>query len=248
MKVVKYKKLSNGRYKVQFDNGRDMELYEDVILKYELLLNKQIDSSKLFEMSQYNQEWDVYYVALKTLRARYKSTKELREWLFSKNYPQELVDIAICKLRNQGYVDDRNFAKSYIHSQIATTMKGPNKIRKELSSKGVEDAIIISEIEVFDQKTQEEKIRKLIAKQLQINRSRGGEVLKKKIASDLVSLGYDIFLVQQLLLEYDFSIDSSLAKKEYDKLYRRLSRKYTGKELEYKIKEKLYQKGLYYEN
>ena len=76
MKVVKYKKLSNGRYKVQFDDGRDMELYEDVILKYELLLNREIEDSKIFEMSQYNQEWDVYYVSLKSLKARYKSQKE----------------------------------------------------------------------------------------------------------------------------------------------------------------------------
>lgn len=248
MKVVKYKKLSNGRYKVQFDDGRDMELYEDVILKYELLLNREIEDSKIFEMSQYNQEWDVYYVALKSLKARYKSQKELKEWLLSKNYPQEFVDKAIYKLSQQGYVNDRDFTKSYIHSQIATTMKGPNKIQKELSGKGIDTTIITSEIVAFDQKIQEEKIRKLIAKQLQLNRSRGGEVLKRKIASDLVSLGYDLFLIQQLLFEYDFSVDSSLAKKEYDKLYRRLSRKYKGKELEYKIKEKLYQKGLYYEN
>ena len=38
-----------------------------------------------------------------------------------------------------------------------------------------------------------------------------------------------------------------MVKKEYDKLYKKLSRKYSGNELEYKIKEKLYQKGLYYE-
>ena len=34
-----------------------------------------------------------------------------------------------------------------------------------------------------------------------------------------------------------------LAKKEYDKLYKKLSRKYSGQELEFKINQKLYQKG-----
>ena len=46
---------------------------------------------------------------------------------------------------------------------------------------------------------------------------------------------------------YNFNDTSDIAKREYEKLYTRLSRKYSGKELEYKIKEKLYQKGLSYE-
>ena len=37
--------------------------------------------------------------------------------------------------------------------------------------------------------------------------------------------------------------DNDIYKQEYDKLYRKLSKKYEGKLLEYKIKEKLYQKG-----
>ena len=37
--------------------------------------------------------------------------------------------------------------------------------------------------------------------------------------------------------------DSISYQKEYDKLYKKLSRKYEGATLEYKIKEKLYQKG-----
>ena len=60
-------------------------------------------------------------------------------------------------------------------------------------------------------------------------------------------LGYDVDLINKVILDYDFSNDKDMVKKEYDKLYKRLSRKYSGNELEYKIKEKLYQKGLYYE-
>ena len=41
--------------------------------------------------------------------------------------------------------------------------------------------------------------------------------------------------------------DQDIMKKEYDKLYKKLSKKYRGKELEYKIKQKLYQKGFYHE-
>ena len=50
-----------------------------------------------------------------------------------------------------------------------------------------------------------------------------------------------------LFHDRSFNDTSDIAKREYEKLYKRLSRKYSGKELEYKIKEKLYQKGLSYE-
>ena len=48
-------------------------------------------------------------------------------------------------------------------------------------------------------------------------------------------------------MDTDFPSDDDIAKKEYDKLYKKLSRKYSGSELELKIKQKLFQKGLRYE-
>ena len=64
----------------------------------------------------------------------------------------------------------------------------------------------------------------------------------------MVNLGYDTLTISKVVNDFDFSNDKDIAKKEYEKLYKKLSRKYEGKELEYKIKEKLYQKGLYYED
>ena len=45
-----------------------------------------------------------------------------------------------------------------------------------------------------------------------------------------------------------FDDDSFIAKKEYDKLYKKYSKKYSDKELDYVIRQKLYQKGFKYEN
>ena len=247
MKVLKYKKQSSGKYKVFFDNDTDLLLYEDVILKYELLLKKEVTSKELDEMLNFNLECDVYYVSLKSLNSRFKSVKELKDSLIKKEYPPEFVDKAITKLLNQGYLNDRSFSKSYINSQIITTSKGPNKIFSELKKKGVNEDIISKEISVFDEDMQIEKIRKIVNKLLKTNKSRGGVVLKNKIFNDLITFGYSTTVINRVLNSYTFDPDKSIAKKEYDKLYKRLSRKYSGKELEYKIKEKLFQKGLYYE-
>ena len=70
----------------------------------------------------------------------------------------------------------------------------------------------------------------------------------EKITHDIQMAGYDVSLINSVLSTMEFGDTKDIAKKEYDKLYRRLSRKYSGRELDYKIKEKLYQKGLYYED
>lgn len=247
MKIVKYKKGARGIYKVELDDGKSLALYEDVILKYNLLLKKEILEKDLDEIYNYNLECDVYYVALNNIKARFKSIYDLEEVLKKKEYPEELIEKAIIKLINQGYLNDRCFAKSYINNQMITTNKGPYKIERELLEKKIDINIIKEEIVVFDNESQSIKINKIINRCIKTNRSRGGVVLKQKIFNDLKLLGYDTSLINKIIMTYSFENDEFIAKKEYDKLFKRLSRKYSGSELKNKIKEKLFQKGLQYE-
>lgn len=248
LKILKYKKISGNRYQIDFDNGKQLLLYEEIILKYELLLKKEVTEAMYLEMNLGNQEWDVYYVGLRMLRSRFKSAKELKEALLKKEYPLELIEKAVERLLEQKYLDDRSFTRGYINNQMITTSKGPNKLHKELLLKGVSLEYIQEEIGCFDEMIEQERLVKLIDKAIRSNHSRGGRVLKNKIVQDMIQLGYTPSLVSTVIEEYQFDNDSTIAKKEYEKLYRRLSRKYKDKELELKIKEKLYQKGLYYED
>ena len=77
MKILKYKKGNRGKYHVYLDDGRCLILYEDVILKYNLLLSKNIDESDLEEINNINFEYDVYYVALNSIKSRFRSVYEL---------------------------------------------------------------------------------------------------------------------------------------------------------------------------
>lgn len=248
MKIIKYRKGAKGLYKVELDDSRVLSLYEEVILKFELLLKKEIDSKDIPSIEKFNQECEVYYVALNSIKSRFKSEYDIREMLRKKEYPIDMIDIAIDKLLKQGYINDRSFTKSFINNQIITTTKGPNKIKKELLDHRVDEDIIDEEMVVFDEENQLDKISKISNRLFKSNHTRGGMVLRKKIYNDLIMMGYDTYLINKVLDELDFSNDKDIVKKEYEKLYKKLSRKYSDKELEYKIKEKLYQKGLYYED
>ena len=247
MKIERYKKGSGGKYRILLDNGEVLILYEDVILKFNLLLKKDISDKDLIEINKYNQECEVYYVALDSVNRRFKSVYELEEVLRRKQYSKEFIALAVEKLLKQGYLDDRLFSKSYINSQILTTNKGPLKIKRELLDKKVLLEIIDEELLNYSEDEQLVKIEKLTTKMLKTNRNRGGIVLKQKIINDLKNLGYENDLITKIVSQQNFSNNDDIRKKEYEKLRKRLSRKYSGVELERKIKEKLYQKGLYYE-
>ena len=245
LRITKYKKSTNGKYKVYLEDGRELSLYEETILKFELLLKKEV--TDIPKINEYNLEWDVYYVALKSIKSRFKSVHDTREFLVKKEYPIELIDKAIERLVKQGYLNDDSFTKGFINSQIVTTSNGPYKIRRELSDKGISSKIIDDNIDVFDDRLQIERINKLASKMLRSNRTRGGSVLRKKITTDLVNLGYDAELIYKVLTNFSFNDTKEIAEREYNKLYKKYSKKYEGEELNYRIKQAMYQKGLIYE-
>lgn len=247
-KIVKYKKGSKGKYKVVLEDGRELSFYEEVILKYQLLIKKEIDDETLIEADQYNQECDVYYVALHSIENRYKSIYELRLWLRKREYPDDLIEQAITTLKRQGYLNDLSYAKSYVNTQMITTHNGPYKIMRDLQEKKVDPEFIQEAIEVFNEEEQEERVHKLIEKDIRSNHTKGGVVLKQKIYNRLKLLGYDISVLNREIEQFSFGNNQEIAKKEYEKLMRKYSRKYEGEELKRVVNEKMYMKGLKYED
>ena len=57
MKVNKFKKIGKSKYKVFFDNT-ELILYEDVILKYDLLIKSDIDLELIDKIIEENRYYD----------------------------------------------------------------------------------------------------------------------------------------------------------------------------------------------
>ena len=63
---------------------------------------------------------------------------------------------------------------------------------------------------------------------------------------DLTTQGFAVENIKQVLSNVELPQNDNIAKKEYYKLYKKLSKKYSGETLELKIKQKMYQKGFDY--
>lgn len=242
MKINKFSKNKNGMYILTLEDNIKVKIHEDLILKYSLLLSKEITSSLLEEIQNENKVYEIYEIALKYLKIKLRSSKEIKNYLSKKGYSNNQIDDVIEMFNKQGYLDDSVYATSFIHDRILMSSYGPNKIKNELLQAGIPNEIIEDKISVFTEDIEKERIEKIINKQIKSNHNKGSIVLKQKIRLYLLNLGYNQSLINQQLNGKKL-VAEDIYKKEYDKLYTKLSKKYSGKELEYKLKQKMYQKG-----
>ena len=243
MKIEKFKKRPNGLYTIYLDNFNSYDLYEEIILKYELLITKSIEEDELDKIIKDNKNYESYYDALKTLKRTIKTKEEIRKLLTEKKYSKESIDFTITTLEKQGYIDDKSYSKSYVHNAIITTNKGPRKIEQELIKKGVEPNDYNEAIDEFTNFLEKEKIEKLISKKIKSNHNKSAKVLKQKLQLDLINNGFHQDIIKEVLNSTDIEENNDIVKKEYQKYYNKLSKKYSGKELEYKLKQKMYSLG-----
>jgi len=85
---------------------------------------------------------DVLEAAARYLEARPRSVHEVRRRLTTAGYRPDLVEAAIARLGDLGYLDDDAFARTWVESRDRARPRGEHALRRELRLKGVDDAIV----------------------------------------------------------------------------------------------------------
>lgn len=87
----------------------------------------------------------LYLRVLHYLQYRPRSEKEIRDYLKKKLAHQEedgLIDLIIHKLKQQKFLNDKEFAKMWVRSRTSYKPKGERLVRMELKHKGISEDII----------------------------------------------------------------------------------------------------------
>lgn len=241
MKINKFKKIGSNKYKIYFDN-ESLIVYEDVILKYNLLYKKDIDNDLLIEINKENYKSSIYDVSIKYISVRMRSKKELEEYLKKKKYDQKDIEETIKRLQSQDLLNDEKFAKSYINDKLYLTNYGLTKIKNDLLKLGVEEYIIDAIVNNIDLQVIDDKLSKIIDKELKINSKLPTNKLNNKIINRCINLGYNYEDILNILNDKNIEGNSNI-EYDYKKIYEKYKNKYDEYKLNAVIKSKLYQKG-----
>lgn len=243
MKINKFTKKKNGMYSITFENNTSLLVHEELILKYDLLITKELSLEKEEQIIKENLTYIGYDLAIKYITTKMRSKKEIEEYLHSNEIEEEKIKEILKKLENNGYIDEQIYAECFINDKLLLSIDGPTKIIKELLSKGITRDIIDEKMTKYSEQIEIERIEKISTKMINKNRNKSNYILKNKILDYLSNLGYEKNLILSVIDNLNFKENKDLAKKEYEKVYKKLSKKYSGKELEYKIKQKMYSLG-----
>lgn len=239
MEIKKFKKLKNNIYELELDNGSLVKLYDDVIVKYSLLINKKIDSKLLDEITKYNTSLDAYYLSLKYISKKLRCEKEIEKYLTKLEFNKDVIDKTISKLNKDGYLKHDIYIKSYINDIYNFNNYGPDRIIFNLRELGFN----LNEIEPYlEDKDFRSKAIKIIDKKVKANHKLSNYMLKQHISNYLINLGYSKDVFYDYLDNIKIN-NKDILVKEANNYIKKYSKKYENKELLYFVKDKLYKKG-----
>ena len=167
----------------------------------------------------------------------------MKEYLLKKKYDLQTIDKTIDKLICKGYLNDEYYAKCYISDHVNLSNDGPYKMIKHLEELDITSDIYAQYLSKYNS-TWKERIEKYINKNLKTNK-KSTYFFKSKMLMNLINLGYEKEMINDCLSHISIDNLNELKEIEKNKIRKKLERKYSGDELERKIKEKLYQKGFF---
>ena len=241
MRVEKFIKDKTNKYKVIIDD-EEYKLYDDTIIKYNLLSKKDITKKELDDILSYNDELLSYYESIKYITRKLRSEKEIREYLKKKEIDNNIINKTVKKLYDNNFLNEEIYLKSFINDKLNLSHDGPLKIKKDLIKLGLDVNNIDEYINNISNDIWLDRIDEIVSKKIKGNTKYSSYVLEEKIILYIINLGYYKEDILSILNKYDI-IDKEIYIKEKEKAYKELSKKYSGYDLDLKVKMRLYRKG-----
>ena len=190
------------RNKIYLDNEEIMDISPLIRQKYDLKVNDNIE--RFYDEISYEAslEKGIFLISLKD-----RTKKEVRLKLEEKFWNKNAVLKAIEKLEEFGYLNDLNYAISYIESKTY----GKNRISYNLFQKGIDRSTVEKAYLTLDEEKEDNvddtKLEKLIeknSKKININNEREEKKIKEeqKFIQYLARQGFSLDKIFKKLKEY----------------------------------------------
>ncbi len=154
------------RYHVYINDAFAFDIHEDVMVKYALWKGKEVDPELGKEILAVEEQNKAYQAALRYLGIRPRTARQLEKYLLDKEFAKDLVHAVRQLCEEQGYIDDRSFAKMWVKERLLTKAKSPFVLQMELRQKGVPQEYINEALEQIKSDEELAAARKLVAKKV----------------------------------------------------------------------------------
>ena len=195
---IKLKSKTNSNvFIVQTDDGEYI-FHSDIIVKFGLTVGF-CDDEKFNVAKQESDELVATNVAMKYISSKIKTEKQIKDYLYKKEFTKPIVEAVVNKLKEYKVIDDKTYAEMYLRSNPTFSKR---KAEQKLSSFGVKKELteeLTNEIDDFEScLTNAQKFMKNKAMD---------EKTKEKLIRRLMYLGYNWETIKSVLNKFKVEID-----------------------------------------
>ena len=244
MKITKLEKKKR-LYLMELDHQQTFYITEDTIVRFMLSRDKVINKEELTEIQDFAQFSYGKNLALYHLSFKARTEKEVREYLKKYDIEDTIASQVIANLKDENWVNDRQYAYSIINTNQLSGDKGPYVLAQKLAQKGISK----STIEDIQNDLDFTEVAQRVAEKL-LKKYTGklpARALQEKIIQNLTNKGFSYSDAKSAFDNLDSQVDQETTQelifKELDKQYAKYARKYEGYELKQRLTQVLARKG-----
>lgn len=145
--AIEPQRRDNARVSIFIDGTFAFGLHIDLQIEHYLSPGDDLDDEKIALLLRQDQTKRAISTALNLIAYRSRAAGELKGKLRERGYPPEAVDDAIARMRELGYLDDRDFADRWVESRQTHRPRSVRMLTRELQQKGVARDVIEGTLE-----------------------------------------------------------------------------------------------------
>lgn len=204
-----------GRYNVFLDGKYAFPVAEATLIEFRLMNGVELTDAQIKEIQDRENVNKAYGDAVNYLSYQLRTKKEIKDYLYKKEYHRDAVDEVINRLEKLRYLDDGAYATSFINTQLRTTANGPKIIEQKLLHKGVPNNVVQDKLFDINQDILLENATEFAKKQARKQKRASFKQMLTKIRQSLYQKGFDNEIIEEAIKSLDLEPDED---EELDKL------------------------------
>ncbi|MFQ6751950.1 MAG: regulatory protein RecX [Clostridia bacterium] len=192
---IKLAKRSANVFMVETDSG-EYQLHSDIIVKNNIRVG-EIREDVFFDSVQESQVLIGYNTALKYIGASIKTEKQIRDYLYRKEFHKDPIDQIIMKLKEYKIIDDKVYADVFVRSNPNFSKR---KLKQKLNNNGIKNELVDSATENVDDTDSAMRHAEKFLRNKEMTKENIDKMIRR-----LSYLGYNWDSIRQVLnrLKYD---------------------------------------------
>ncbi len=193
------------RVSVYIDDQFAFGLHQDLIAEHRIAKGDLLSVERQEELVRADQHLRAYRKVLHFIGYRPRTEYEVRRKMQALELDEALTSDIIDRLYKYHYLDDAQYARTYVRARLSSKGYGPRRIRQELTKKGISRSVAEDMLEELVQPEDLfEKAQALAEKRwARLERETDLRKRRKKVSDFLVRRGYTWDMVKQVLEELE---------------------------------------------